>query len=161
MISVVLLSLLLGTAPDDGAQAPLQSLDSPPVADESPTAWSCTVDTLRAGKECVFEAELTPSRPNPEQASQNIRLVRELGRTLCSEAARPRSADARPDSALSSSCERKYTSATERCGLEGAVSIIDAQGRFAPAARACYRALAMVLQETQTQAAMASSAGSK
>jgi hypothetical protein len=154
MVTVVFLSLLLGTGPSDGAASisASQSLEAPPVADESPTAWSCTVDTLRAGKECVFEAELTPSAPSKEQAASNVRIIQELGRTLCAEAARPRSAEGKPDRGLTSLCEKKYASAAERCGLEGAVSVVDAKGRFAPAARACYRALSGALQETQMMA---------
>jgi hypothetical protein len=150
MITVVFLSLLLGAAPNDGSPAsPPQSLESAPVADDSPTAWSCTADTLRSGKECVFEAELTPSEPNKDQAASNVRTIQQLGRTLCAEAARPRSEEGKADSNLAATCEKKYSAAAERCGLDGTVSIVDAKGRFAPAARACYRAVSGVLQETQ------------
>jgi hypothetical protein len=153
MVTVVFLSLLLGAAPNDGSPAtPAQSLESPPVADDSPTAWSCTADTLRSGKECVFEAELTPSEPNKDQASSNVRTIQQMGRTLCAEAARPRSEEARSDHNLAATCEKKYATAAERCDLEGTVAIVDSQGRFAPAARACYRAISGVLQETQMAA---------
>ncbi|MDY7231502.1 hypothetical protein [Hyalangium rubrum] len=155
MVTVVLLSMMLGAAPNEGAQpSAAHSLEAPPVADESPTAWSCTVDTLRAGKECVFEAQVTASEPNREQAANNVRLVQELGRALCAEAARPPSSEAKADKGLSGACEKRYSAATERCGLEGTVSLIDAKGRFAPAARACYQALSTVLQETQVKAAV-------
>lgn len=154
MVTVVLLSMLLGAEPNGSQPSSSQSLEAPPVADESPTAWSCTVDTLRSGKECVFEAEVTSSGPNREQAANNVRLVQELGRTLCAEAARPRSSEGKADKTLAGACEKKYAAATERCGLEGTVSLIDAKGRFAPAARACYQGLATVLQETQATAAM-------
>ena len=39
---------------------------------------------------------------------------------------------------------------------EGKVPIIDAKGRFAPAARACYRQLSSVLQDTAMMATVAS-----
>lgn len=153
MITAVFLSLLLGAGPNDGSPASSpQSLESPPVADDSPTAWSCTADTLRSGKECVFEAELTPSQPNKEQATSNVHTIQQLGRTLCAEAARPRSEDAKADSNLATTCEKKYAAAAERCDLEGTVAIVDAKGRFAPSARACYRAISGVLQETQMAA---------
>jgi len=159
MITAVFLSLLLGAGPNDGpAASSPQSLEAAPVADESPTAWSCTADTLRAGKECVFEAELTPSDSNKEQAASNIRTIQEMGRTLCAEAARARSGEGKPDRTLAASCEKKYASAAERCGLEGTVPIVDAKGRFAPAARACYRAISGVLQETQMAATVGKSA---
>jgi hypothetical protein len=158
MLTVVFLSLLLGAAPNDGSPASsAQSLESPPVADDSPTAWSCTADTLRSGKECVFEAELTPSEPNKEQAAGNVRTIQQMGRTLCAEAAHPRSEDGKPDRNLAASCEKKYASAAERCDLEGTVPIVDSKGRFAPAARACYRAISGVLQETQMMATVAGS----
>jgi hypothetical protein len=156
MVTVVLLSLFLGAAPNDGSPASSpQSLAAPPVADESPTAWSCTADTLRSGKECVFEAELTPSEPNRDQAASNVRTIQEMGRTLCAEAARPRSGEGKPDRNLLSVCEKKYAAAAERCGLEGTVPIVDAKGRFAPAARACYRAISGALQETVMMATVA------
>jgi hypothetical protein len=154
MVTIAFLSILLGAGPNDGSQA--SSLESTPMADESPTAWSCTVDTLRSGKECVFEAEVTASEPDREQAASNVRLVQGMGRTLCAEAARPRSEEGKPDKALAALCEKKYAAAAERCELEGTVSVIDAKGRFAPAARACYRALAGALQETQMMATVAS-----
>jgi hypothetical protein len=156
MLTVAFLSLLLGAGPNDGSQASsLRSLEAAPVADESPTAWSCTVDTLRSGKECVFEAELTPGEPDRDQAASNLRLVQGLGRTLCAEAARPRSGESKPDKALVALCEKKYAAATERCELEGSVSVVDAKGRFAPAARACYQALSRALQEIQMMATVA------
>lgn len=156
MVTVAFLSLLLGAGPNDGSQASSpQSLEAAPVADESPTAWSCTVDTLRSGKECVFEAELTPGEPNRDQAASNLRLIQGLGRTLCAEAARPRSGEGKPDKALVALCEKKYAAATERCELEGSVSVVDAKGRFAPAARACYQALSRALQEIQMMATVA------
>jgi hypothetical protein len=148
MLTVVFLSLLLGAAPNDGSPASSpQSLEAPPVADESPTAWSCTADTLRSGKECVFEAELTPAQPDKEQAARNVRTIQELGRPLCAEAAR--TGEGKPDRNLATTCEKKYAAAAERCDLEGTVSVVDGKGRFAPAARACYRAISGVLQETQ------------
>ena len=159
MITVVFLSLLLGAGPNDGSAASSpQSLEAPPVADESPTAWSCTADTLRSGKECVFEAELTPSTPNKDQAANNIRTIQEMARTLCAEAARSPSSEGKPDRNLAATCEKKYASAAERCGLEGTVPIVDAKGRFAPAARACYRAISGVLQETQMTATVSKTA---
>ena len=54
-------------------------------------------------------------------------------------------------------CERKYSDASEdACGLEGKAPVIDAKGRFAPAARTCYRKLSEVLQEITTMATVAS-----
>jgi hypothetical protein len=154
MVTIAFLSILLGAGPNDGSQA--SSLEAAPQADESPTAWSCTVDTLRSGRECVFEAEVTASEPDRDQAASNVKLVQGMGRTLCAEAARPRQEEDKPDKALAALCEKKYASASERCELEGSVSVIDAKGRFAPAARACYRALAGALQETQMMATVAS-----
>lgn len=148
MLTVVFLSLLLGAAPNDGSPASSpQSLEAPPVADESPTAWACTADTLRSGKTCVFEAELTASSPNKEQGASNVRTIQELGRPLCAEAAR--TGEGKPDRNLAATCEKKYAAAAERCDLEGTVPVVDGKGRFAPAARACYRAISGVLQETQ------------
>jgi hypothetical protein len=157
MLTAVFLSLFLGAAPSDGASTVSpQALDAPPVADETPTAWSCTVDTLRAGRECVFEAELTAAEPTREQGSSNVRLVQEMARTLCAEASRsPSDASSPSDRAIASTCERRTLSvAEERCALEETV-LVDAKGRFSPSARACYRALAGVLQEAQMRSTVA------
>lgn len=159
MITVVFLSLLLGAAPNDGSGAnAAPSLEAPAVADESPTAWSCTADTLRSGKECVFEAELTPANPNKDQAASNVRTIQDMARTLCAEASKTSSSEGKPDRNLAATCEKKYASAAERCSLEGTSPIVDAKGRFAPAARACYRAISGVLQETQMAATVGKTA---
>ncbi|ADO71957.1 hypothetical protein [Stigmatella aurantiaca] len=156
MLTVMFLSLLLGAAPGDGASSVSpQALDAPPLVDDSPTAWSCTVDTLRAGRECVFEAELTSAAPSQEQASANIRLVQEVARKLCAEASRSPSEEGQGDRTIAAFCERRTLAvAEERCGLAESV-LVDAEGRFAPAARACYRALAGVLQEAQMRSTVA------
>ncbi|WP_199242764.1 hypothetical protein [Vitiosangium sp. GDMCC 1.1324] len=156
MITAVLLALLC-SAPD-AAGTPLSpdALGAPPHADESPTAWACTVETLRAGRECVFEAEVSSSTDVKAQSASNIRSLKEIGHTLCLEAAKPPSGVA-ADKNLVAQCERKYSEAADdACGLDGKVPIIDAKGRFAPAARACYRQLSSVLQDTAMMAAVAS-----
>jgi hypothetical protein len=90
------------------------------------------------------------------QASSNVRTLKDIGPALCTRAAKP-PAGAVADKNLAAQCERKYADAAEdACGLEGAVPIIDAKGRFAPAARACYRQLSTVLQDTAMMATVAS-----
>jgi hypothetical protein len=158
MMTAVLLTLLLSTPDATGAGLPPEALGAPPVVDESPTAWACTVDTLRAGRECVFEAEvaLSASTDVSKQADSNVRTLREVGPTLCENAAKPPSG-APADRTLVALCVRNYTGAAEdACGLEGTVPVIDARGRFAPSARDCYRRLSAVLQDTLTMATVAS-----
>ena len=148
--------LLLGAAPDGNAPAlPPEALAAPPVADDSPTAWACTIDTLRAGKECVFEAELSSSGPSDGQDTANRKLLQDVSRALCSEAVGT-IRDGRPDATLTALCERRFNTAVDQCGLDGTASVVDAKGRFAPGARACYRALSSVLQEVQLMATVAS-----
>jgi hypothetical protein len=158
MMTAVLLALLCSTPDVAEATLPPEALGAPPRADESPTAWACTVDTLRAGRECVFEAEVTPSGSTDvkAQAASNIRTLREVAPALCAQAAKPPSGGA-ADRELVAKCERKFADAAEdACGLEGSVPVIDAKGRFAPAARACYRQLSQVLQDTAMMATVAS-----
>jgi hypothetical protein len=146
---------LLGSAPDGNAPAlPPEALAAPPVADDSPTAWACTVDTLRAGKECVFEADLSSGAPSDSQDTANKKMLQDVAKALCAEAVGTARVG-RADSALTSLCQRRFTTAVDQCGLEGTASIIDAKGRFAPAARSCYRALSSVLQEVQFIATVA------
>jgi len=152
-----LLLLLLSSAPDaPGGALPPEALGAPPRANELPTAWACTVETLQSGRECVFEAEVTASTAVKEQAAGNVRTLKDIAHTLCLHAARPSSGLA-ADKNLVGQCERKYTEAAEdTCGLGGKVPVIDAKGRFAPAARACYRKLSAVLQDVTMMAAVAS-----
>ncbi|GHG96256.1 hypothetical protein JJE73_13375 [Comamonas sp. JC664] len=156
-MKAILVSLfLLGSAPEGAAPAiPPEALAAPPVADESPTAWACTVDTLRAGKECVFEADLSAGSPSDAQDTSNKSMLQDVGRALCSEAV-GNIREGRPDATLVSLCERRYVTAVDQCGLEGTSFVVDAKGRFAPGARSCYRALANVLQEVQFMATVAS-----
>jgi hypothetical protein len=156
MITAVLLALLC-SSPDGASQAlPPGALGAPPQADESPTAWACTVETLRAGRECIFEADVTSSTDVQAQAAGNVRTLKDIGHTLCVQAAKPPSGVA-ADKNLVAQCERKFTDAAEdSCGLDGKSPVIDAKGRFAPAARACYRQLSQVLQDTAMMATVAS-----
>ncbi|WP_434389748.1 hypothetical protein [Melittangium boletus] len=156
MFSTLLL-LLLSTAPDAPAEAlPAEALGAPPQVNEAPTAWACTVETLQSGRECVFEAQVSPSTAVKEQAAGNVRTLKDVAHALCLDAARPPSGLS-VDKNLVGQCERQYTEAAEdTCELEGKVSVIDAKGRFAPAARACYRKLSEVLQDIAMQAAVAS-----
>jgi hypothetical protein len=158
MITAVILALLCSTPNAPGAALSPDALSAPPKADESPTAWACTVETLRAGRECVFEAEVTASASTDvqAQAASNIRTLKDIGHTLCLQAAKPPSGAA-ADKNLVAQCERKYTDTTEDvCGLDGKVSIIDAKGRFAPAARLCYHQLSELLQDVTMRATVAS-----
>jgi hypothetical protein len=158
MITAVLLALLCSTPDAASATLPAEALGAPPKVDESPTAWACTVDTLRAGRECVFEAEISASGSTDvkAQAANNIRTLKDVGHALCTQAARPPSGVA-ADKNLVAQCERKFADAADdACGLDGAVPVIDAKGRFAPAARTCYRQLSSVLQDTAMMATVAS-----
>ena len=156
MITAVLLAVLCST-PETRAEAlPPEALGAPPQQNPAPTAWACTVETLKSGRECVFEADVTPSTDVRSQASSNVRTLQDIGRALCQEAARPPSGVA-ADKNLVEQCERKYAEASEdACGLDGKVPVIDARGRFAPAARACYRQLSVVLQDISMMATVAS-----
>ncbi len=156
MITAVLLALLFSAPEGRGEPLPPEALGAPPQTNPAPTAWACSVETLKSGRECVFEADVTPSTDTQAQASGNIRTLRDIAHTLCLDAARPPSGLA-PDKNLVAQCERKYSDTSEEaCGLDGKVPVIDARGRFAPAARACYRQLSSVLQDISMMATVAS-----
>lgn len=158
MVTAVLLAFLLGQAPQEAARPALPpgALAAPPVVDDSPTAWACTVDTLREGRECTFEAEPATTTAGAEQSSANVRTLKQAAPALCAEAARPPSGGT-TDKALVGLCERLLTPAAEGCGLEGAAPVVDSKGRFDPRARACYRGIARVLQDVNLMAAVGSS----
>lgn len=158
MMIAVLLALLSSTPDAASAALPPGALGAPPQVDDSPTAWACTVETLRAGRECVFESDSAPSGSTDAkaQAASNVRTLKDIGHTLCAQAAKP-PAGKTADKNLAAQCERKFNDAAEdACGLDGSVPIIDGKGRFVPAARACYRQLSTVLQDTTMMATVAS-----
>ena len=156
IIAAVLLVLVCSTPESPGGTLPPEALGAPPQTNALPTAWACTVETLRSGRECIFESEVSSSTDVKAQASGNVRTLTDIGPSLCAQAARPPSGLA-PDKELVAQCERKFANAAEdACGLDGAVSVIDAKGRFAPAARTCYRQLSSVLQDTSMMATVAS-----
>ncbi|WP_257447217.1 hypothetical protein [Archangium lipolyticum] len=158
MITAVILALLCSTPDAPGAKLSPDALAAPPRADESPTAWACTVETLRAGRECVFESEVTASDStnSQAQAASNVRTLKDIGPMLCAQAAKPPSGSA-TDKNLVAQCERKYADTAEDfCGLDGKLPIIDAKGRFAPAARHCYHQLSELLQDVTMRATVAS-----
>lgn len=157
MVTAVLLAFLLGQAPQAGQQPslPPEALGAPPLVNEAPTAYACTVDTLREGRECIFEAERASSAPGGDQASSNVSTVRQAAPALCAEAAKPPSGGA-TDRALAALCERMLAPATDACSLNGSAAVIDAKGRFAPEARTCYRGLSRVLQDVTMMATVSS-----
>ena len=103
----------------------------PPAADSSHTGFSCTVNTLISGKDCVFESDAAQA------------AVRDsLGKSF-------------PQGAVDL-CEKEFGAAAQKCGVKGQWQLVDASGRFAPTALACYRALAHVLQRTSVVAVTSS-----
>ncbi|MET0403681.1 MAG: hypothetical protein ABW123_14815 [Cystobacter sp.] len=155
MLTAVLLALVCSTPGSPAEPLSPEALGAPPQSNVQPTAWACTVETLRAGHECIFESEVATSSDVKGQASGNVRTLRDISPALCTQAARPPSGIA-PDKALLAQCERKYAEAAEDfCGLEGKQPVIDAKGRFAPSARACYRQLSLVLQDISMMATVA------
>ncbi|WP_254614429.1 MULTISPECIES: hypothetical protein [unclassified Myxococcus] len=155
-MKAILVSLfLLGSTPEASTPAlPPEALAAPPISDDSPTAWACTVDTLREGKECVFESDAAASASGAEQATANRKLLKDISRALCTEAV-GNAREGRTDATLIALCERRYVAAADQCGLAGGTPIVDAKGRFAPGARTCYRGLSSVLQEVQLMATVA------
>ncbi|MFY2562757.1 hypothetical protein ACN469_34510 [Corallococcus terminator] len=155
-MKAILVSLfLLGSTPEatPSAMSP-DALAAPPVSNDSPTAWACTVDTLREGKECVFESDATAGASSTEQDTANRKLLKDISRALCTEAV-GNAREGRSDATLIALCERRYVVAADQCGLGGSSPIVDAKGRFAPGARTCYRGLSSVLQEVQLMATVA------
>jgi hypothetical protein len=137
--------LLVLTIAAQAPRAPAVPLSAPPAPDSSPTAWSCTVETLISGKDCVFESEDAPSTDVAAQEAQNVRFAREMGASACGRVAR---SGGKVDKRLSDVCQREFAAVAETCGLEGASPLVDGKGRFAPAARGCYLQLADVLHRT-------------
>lgn len=154
-LAVFSLVLVSGQAPAEGDPSlPPGSLGAPPAPDTSPTAWSCTVETLKVSRQCVFESEASKSTDTAQQAKENVKFAKGLARPLCEKVSRP-PREARPDKRLLALCQQDLEAASELCGLDGEWPLVDAKGRFYPGAKDCYRAIEEALQRTTVTAALA------
>jgi len=115
-------------------------LMAPPTTSAAPTAFACTVETLVSGKTCVFEG--TSPATDPAQARTD---AKRLAEDLCAQAARRSAAEA--DATLIEACRRDIAEKARRCAGNGV--LLDVEGRFLPAARACYATLEAALAEVR------------
>lgn len=148
---VVLAALALRAAPA-GAQQPDPRLYAPPSADRSPTAYACTVETLAAGKDCVFEGQALAAADAPRQAQENGKAAAALGNRLCARAAKL-AAEARADPDVLAACQRSFVEKASGCAADGSAPLLDAEGRFGAGARGCYAAMSGVLARARFMAA--------
>ncbi len=132
--------------------SPATPMNKRGAADESPTAFACTVETLKKGTECTFEAD-PPGPSNAQQAELNRKAALNLAAPLCAQASKS-GRQSKADPALLELCRREFASAAEACAGEAA-PLFDAKGRFEPDARECYRALAESLSRANTLSEMA------
>ncbi len=132
--------------------SPAVPLNKRGVADESPTAFACTVETLKKGTQCTFEAD-APGAANANQSELNRKAALNLAAPLCAQAAKSER-QSKADPALLELCKREFTSAAEACAGE-ANPLFDAKGRFAADARECYQALGESLSRANTLSEMA------
>lgn len=144
----LVLVALAQTAPVHPTQGPL---DTPAPPDTSPTAWSCTVETLSTGKDCVFESTAEPAATPGAQEQENFKFVHELVQTACERASK-RTEREPADPKLAAICVKQAKPATAACGIAGERPLVDAAGRFAPSARSCYLQLADALRHTTVMA---------
>lgn len=134
------------------AQQPDPRLYAPPSADQSPTTFACTVETLAAGKDCVFEGQALPAADATRQAQENGKAAAALGNQLCARAARQAS-EPRADPAVLAACQRSFVERAAGCAADGSAPLLDAEGRFGAGARACYAAMSGVLARARFMAA--------
>jgi hypothetical protein len=140
---VLAVGLTLGWA---WATEPDQRLGAPPHVDDSPTAFSCTLETLLSGTVCVFEGNPAPALP-----AEPAWTMPDAGRQLCAAGARA-PGFARADAALLAWCQAETVKAIRRC-TDSPARLLDGSGRFLPSARSCYAAIGEVLAKARTLAA--------
>src|SRR5512139_2926206 len=122
-----------------------------PRADESPTPYACTAETLVAGTKCFFEST-APAASDPErQAVQNAATAARLADRACQKAAR-HPLDPIPDPDVLAWCKRTFAQKAAACGADGSRPVLDAEGRFGGEFRLCYAALSEVLARAQMSA---------
>jgi hypothetical protein len=127
----MLKTLALLAAPLVLAGAPSARLFDPPQANDAPSAFACSTQTLVQGKACVFEARSPAPADAAAQARANVEAVTRLSDVLCAEAG--------PTQAR---CRSSIAEVAQGCSLGGRAALVDQAGRFVPEAQACYQALA-------------------
>jgi hypothetical protein len=122
-----------------------------PRADESPTPFACTVETLAAGSSCVFESAAPRAADPARQAVENAATAAKLADRLCPGASRHPD-DPIPDPDVLAACKRSFAEKAMACGADGTRAVLDADGRFGGEFRTCYAALSGVLSRALTTA---------
>ncbi len=122
-----------------------------PHADESPTPYACTIETLGAGAKCVFESTAPAAADPARQAVENAGAAARLADRLCQKAAR-HPLDPIPDPDVLAACKRAFADKAMVCGTDGTRPVLDAEGRFGTEFRLCYAALSDVLARARTSA---------
>src|SRR5512139_2435452 len=122
-----------------------------PRADESPSPYACTADTLVSGAKCFFESTAPAAADPARQAAENAATAAKLGDRACQHAAR-HPLDPIPDPDVLAWCKRTFSEKAASCGTEGTRPVLDAEGRFGGEFRLCYAALSEVLARAQTSA---------
>ena len=146
---ILIAALVLTADPRFVGGAQPTPLGVPGPVDQNPSIQACTTQTLRLSSKCVFDAH--PHQPVSEnerqkQAKDNLELALTLGKGICRERAAPTDLDPKEKSRRASACVDNATRAAGACSLNGAETLLDAEGRFSTRARACYESLATALQ---------------
>lgn len=145
LASIVLVPTARGRDPQPGPP--------PAVVDDSPTGFSCTVQTLLSGAKCVLDFDPPHSSDPADQAAENVRGALSLSHRACLSAVRSEDASVDPD--LLDYCQKTFeTAANTSCSLGGARPLLDGTGRFATGSTECYEALGGVLSRVRSMTAL-------
>jgi hypothetical protein len=154
MLSSLQLLAALVCLQAEGVPSFAETMNGPPP-DVSPSAFACSVQTLRDDKECSFEG-VAPAPPDArQQEKENRRLALQLAQASCEKALKE-ARGAGADSRLAAFCKQDMAFAVEVCGIDGSFPIVDEGGRFTAAAKPCYHALAGAAHHTSYLATLAS-----
>ncbi len=137
---------------EEPAPAADPRLFAEPHADEAPTPYACTVETLGAGAKCIFESTAPAAADPAAQAIENAAAAGRLADRLCGKAAR-HPLEPVPDADVLATCKRAFAEKATVCGTDGTRPVLDGEGRFGPESRLCYAALSEVLSRARTSAA--------
>jgi hypothetical protein len=153
-IGVVVVAALAAAAVAE-AEESMSSADprlfAEPRADESPTPYACTADTLVSGTRCYFESTAPAAADPARQAVENAATAARLADRACQHAAR-HPLDPIPDPEVLAWCKRTFAEKAAACGADGSRPVLDGEGRFGGEFRLCYAALSEVLARAQTTA---------
>lgn len=144
-----LLLLLLSAEPRFQGGVPPTAMNKQPAPVDSSTNYPCSEETLRSGATCTFDGKPAAGTNTVEQTNRNLEIAMKMGLRLCVQRAEANTLDPALRKQRAEACGNTLKRTLSSCGLEGKEALLDAEGRFGEAGKACYLELAVAAQQPE------------